>query len=230
MGGLIIDGFGAEDKFKTIKYLGEYVCPLCNNSNSFTLDEVNRKIVVLFIPTVSYSTKYAIMCKKCQRGRYIDEVDKDKILNGDATVDFSTGELQIVDINGGGGNPAPIDAPSPTIGINNNINNSADSSPGNGPAQNMIVCPGCGKEIKAVGKFCNLCGTIITMPEPEPAPEPAPERLFCNQCGKELVAGSVFCNYCGNRLNSSRSDSSSDSISKSDVISRMADPMSNNSK
>ena len=205
MGGVVVNGFGAEDKFKTIKYLGEFVCPHCKKSSQFTLDEVNRKIVLLFIPTVSYSTKYAIMCKKCQLGDYISEYDKNRILNGTATVDFSAGRMQIIDVNTGGGGSAPINNSAQTVNLNNNINN--DTS-----AQNMIICPGCGKEINAVGRFCNLCGANITMPEPEPEPDPkpAPERLFCNQCGKEVAAGSAFCNHCGNKLDENPSGGSDD--------------------
>ncbi|MDR1697984.1 MAG: SPFH domain-containing protein [Erysipelotrichaceae bacterium] len=50
----------------------------------------------------------------------------------------------------------------------------------------MLICPGCGKQIKANSKFCSECGyKIVTV---------------CPACGKTVAPGTKFCGDCGTKL------------------------------
>ena len=74
-------------------------------------------------------------------------------------------------------------------------------------AEVEVVCPGCGRTIKGVTKFCTYCGT--TMPEPNLNPEADyslpnnkpiaanPNGPKCVKCGAALKPGAAFCINCG---------------------------------
>ncbi len=80
----------------------------------------------------------------------------------------------------------------------------------------MIICPNCGKQIKASSKFCPECGgKVITDKKhcikcnaeikstakfcPECGAK-QDEKLKCPKCGTELKPGAKFCPECGNKM------------------------------
>lgn len=73
MGGFLFNGCGVADKFKKVKSLGEHECPHCGKYKEFHLCEVKRKIHVFYIPTLSCSNSYAVMCSHCDNGKYVPE-------------------------------------------------------------------------------------------------------------------------------------------------------------
>lgn len=86
MGGFTINGFGAADSYYPLKSVGIFYCKCCRKEQEFSVMELKRKIKVLYIPTVSLYSKYAIACNKCKNGHYIEENVKDDILYGRSTV------------------------------------------------------------------------------------------------------------------------------------------------
>src|SRR6266508_4600055 len=50
------------------------------------------------------------------------------------------------------------------------------------------MCPHCGAEASASGKFCENCGKPLTIP------------VTCAKCGTESERGTKFCPECGNNL------------------------------
>lgn len=70
MGGFRYNGCGVTDHFKTIKSLGTYTCPNCKKLTEFSLDEANQKIDILWIPTLTLKSRYAVMCRKCKNGEF----------------------------------------------------------------------------------------------------------------------------------------------------------------
>lgn len=96
MGGFMIDGCGVADSFYVQKELGQYICPNCRKLRQFTLSEVKRKIRILYIPTISYSTRYAVICKGCETGYYIENEDRDDIMNGCADIEMTESGMRLV--------------------------------------------------------------------------------------------------------------------------------------
>ena len=84
MGGFTVNGFGATDRFVPIRNLGTFQRPHCKQERMLQLMEVQRKVSLLYIQTVTINTKYAIACASCQNGYYIEEQQKDDILYGRA--------------------------------------------------------------------------------------------------------------------------------------------------
>lgn len=97
MGGFTINGCGAADSFYTMKSLGTHFCYHCNKEKEFALMEVKRKIVVAFIPTFSISTKYAVACKKCKLGYYVDDTLKDDLYNGRKKIEVMRDRIEYID-------------------------------------------------------------------------------------------------------------------------------------
>lgn len=67
--------------------------------------------------------------------------------------------------------------------INNAINQTSQP-----PAQNMITCPKCSKQIPSNSKFCPECGEKLS------------SGVFCKECGQSLPAGAKFCPACGKKV------------------------------
>lgn len=69
MGGFRFNGCGVTEHFKHIKSLGTHQCPNCNKLAEFSLDQVNKKVDVFWIPTLTLNSQYAVMCKNCEMGQ-----------------------------------------------------------------------------------------------------------------------------------------------------------------
>lgn len=96
MGGFTVNGCGATDRFYHLKSLSSLFCPKCGKETEFHLDEVKRKIDVIFIPTATISVKYAIMCDKCKQGWYVSDTDKNDILSDRVTVKLSAEGVSLI--------------------------------------------------------------------------------------------------------------------------------------
>ena len=62
-----------------------------------------------------------------------------------------------------------------------------------------ILCPACGRQIRAGSRFCMNCGTQIPAAEPKAEPEQAASR-FCMSCGAPLKPTDKFCMKCGTKV------------------------------
>lgn len=70
-----------------------------------------------------------------------------------------------------------------------NQNNNVSSS----HQEPMIVCPSCGKSVKASNKFCPECGKKTTV-----------EKAKCIKCSAEIRKGAKFCPECGTKQEASK--------------------------
>ena len=60
----------------------------------------------------------------------------------------------------------------------------------------MFACASCGNMINEGDKFCQYCGSLVTMPEPVQE-APAAVGAVCASCGGALEDGDRFCQHCG---------------------------------
>ncbi|MBE6742171.1 MAG: zinc ribbon domain-containing protein [Ruminococcaceae bacterium] len=204
MGGFTVDGCGATDKFYPIKGLGIYTCPNCGKQTEFTLDEVKRKISVFYIPTATVSVKYAIMCKKCERGSYITEDEKNAILYGNSTVSIDKDGI-VVKSN----NPKKTNTNKTTDSSKSNTHTDSKSSksPSDSSTKN---CPKCGAELPKEASFCYICGlNIKEYEEKQKEDEKAKKSYLCPSCGNELPENAMFCWKCGLNLDEAKGDDDS---------------------
>lgn len=182
MGGFTIDGCGVGDSFYPKQDLGSFYCYGCQSIQEFALMEVKRKIKVLYIPTVSINTKYAVGCKKCKNGYYIDDQQRDDLLFRRSAIEVKADGIYFKQISA----PPSHAAPTPTAPERQNAVPAASGGK---------TCPSCGKQQPGSGKFCVYCGT------PLPAQETAPKQKFCVYCGAKLPPGQLFCGECGMKCN-----------------------------
>lgn len=171
MGGFRINGCGAKDYFKKEKFLGTRECPNCKKVASFYLEKAKFKASVLWIPTVTLKTRYAIMCEKCKVGNWIEDAEAYKLLGEGAPVTAV---------------PVQQEAPKPA----------APAATPAAPVQKNKVCPNCGAEVP--GKFCTVCGANCAEPVAEP-PKPTKKcpkcgaevpGNFCTVCGTNMQENS----------------------------------------
>lgn len=86
MAGFTINGFGASDSYRTLKELKTARCPSCKRDTVFALMELKMRIRLLYIPTVPIGTKYAVACTRCKNGYYVNEEQRNFILDNPASV------------------------------------------------------------------------------------------------------------------------------------------------
>lgn len=75
MGGFIYNGMGWKEVFQPIKTVGSFYCAACRSVQNIAVMEVESKVAVFRIPTVTFKIKYAVGCEKCKNGFYIEEAD-----------------------------------------------------------------------------------------------------------------------------------------------------------
>ncbi len=172
MGGFLFNGCGAKDYFTKVKPLGSFKCPNCKKVAQFYLEKGNLKVAVLWIPTVSIKERYAIMCEKCEQGKWIDDETAYKIMNG-AKFDLDSGvEAEKTEKT-------------------EKIKPAAVSS---------AKCPKCGSEVE--GDFCGMCGTryatVIDKPViPEEKPAQKAEVKVEAKAEVKAAANEWECYLCG---------------------------------
>lgn len=86
MAGFTINGFGASDSYRTLKELKTARCASCKRDTMFALMELKMRIRLLYIPTVPIGTKYAVVCTRCKNGYYVNEEQRNFILDNPASV------------------------------------------------------------------------------------------------------------------------------------------------
>lgn len=156
MGGFMINGCGAADSYYLLKSLPGHTCRLCRK-NDYALMELKRKIRVLYIPTVSLSTKYAVVCPKCKEGYYVSDAQKDFILRNDPSC------VEIVSdgvvIHGfGSSQPERI--------IDTEVVTEVEEQPV--PETKGAYCSNCGAVLSPNTIFCTQCGTRRNTSTPTP--------------------------------------------------------------
>lgn len=173
MGGFRIDGCGTKEYFKKVKYLGERNCPKCKRNTPYYLEKANYKVSVFYIPTVTLKERYAIICERCDYGKYIEDAEAYKILSGDSNTSLNT----------------------------ENTNDKTEERHEN--LMNKKTCPKCGAEIDGMfcgacgTKYVEL---KISDPIPEPpTPQPVPEaqEWECPLCGTKNPKSATVCGLCG---------------------------------
>lgn len=193
MGGFTVNGCGATDSFYPVKDLGVFHCPSCGQTRTLCLMEVKRKIRVLYIPTVSISTKYAVACKSCRNGYYITEQQKDDLLYDHSEVEI-TSEGAILHKKG---KPEVIDVQEPE----------ERSAPE--PARRRF-CGRCGGRLDEQTGLCPVCDgaeSTVKVQKKEFGRENVgqslagkPSRKICPACGLLFSADKTVCPVCGSGL------------------------------
>ena len=143
MGGFTFNGCGTGDSFYPKLSLGNHFCKYCNSIQEFDLMEVRRKIKVFYVPTFSISTKYAVACKKCKNGYYIDDKTRDDLLYGRLTIEVDSGQIIYKKVS------------RTTSEIAENVTNAIPE--GNHPK----FCKHCGARLADGQFFCASCGFKI---------------------------------------------------------------------
>lgn len=171
MGGFRYNGCGVTDHFKKIKKLGTHICPNCRKLAEFTLDEVNKKIDIVFIPTFTLKSSYAIMCSKCKVGETCSVDWAGYLLNHDdvGEIFFESTAKEKGWFPGG---ELPSTAQTQSMQQLNRIDSTIPVMPARQatvPAQTSSTvtsnvgcsCPVCGAKMSAEMFFCTECGTKL---------------------------------------------------------------------
>ncbi|MDO5348751.1 MAG: zinc-ribbon domain-containing protein [Lachnospiraceae bacterium] len=169
MGGFRVNGCGVTDHFKKVKSLGTHVCPDCKNSAEFFLEEVKQKIDIVFIPTLTLKSQYAVMCKKCRRGSYCSTEwagyllrqteDPGIIFESDAEAkgwSKESGGFGFQESQAATTPLPPLPAPPPLTEAKP-IQAAQPQTPP--PAQSGKICPKCGSPAETGTLFCPKCRT-----------------------------------------------------------------------
>ena len=66
------------------------------------------------------------------------------------------------------------------------------------------ICLTCGNELPSTARFCNICGTAMTVEnaveKDSPSAPPAPETVLCQNCGAQVPLDAKFCRTCGTAI------------------------------
>lgn len=95
MGGFLYNGCGASDSYNKVKSLGQGYCKNCKKTATFGLYELARKVRIVWIPTVTLSTKCAVICDKCKCGSYVEGDLLTEILADRAVFEFGADGIKI---------------------------------------------------------------------------------------------------------------------------------------
>lgn len=215
MGGFRVNGCGVTDHFKRVKSLGMHLCPSCGRAAEFFLEEAKQKVDVLFIPTVTLKSRYAVMCSKCDQGQFCSDQWAVHLMNSptpppvifESQVQQETPPVPAVEperqetVTPPPPPPPPPEPPAPPA-----------PKPGGGTMRSSIgipvffKCAHCGVTQMREGDFCAYCGkpapedpNAQKTPEPERREEP-PAQAVCPACGSPQLPGSKFCAECGQPL------------------------------
>lgn len=197
MGGFQFNGCGAKDYFSKVKYLGEHMCPNCKKIAPFYLEKGSFKVSVFWVPTVTLKQRYAIMCENCKEGKWIEDAEAYKILNGNT---YMPNEL-VTNITEASFSKCPqcgADIDGAFCGKCGAQFEQREDSTGTTYVENSIsvsvkkgICSNCGSEVD--GAFCSKCGTKYL----EPAVNKSEHSKICSKCGAEVDGN--FCGICGTK-------------------------------
>lgn len=189
MGGVLINGCGTSDSFVKVQDMCQGFCRNCKKVQMFGFFEVKRKVRVVWIPTVTLNTKYAVACTKCKSGIYVEDQILNEILANRAELVFdSNGNIHISETIGSQ-LQAPVEtqqqempkqsAASADIPRSDPVlSQAAESAQGSfsslqnvGQAgegvpvfvQKKKVCPQCGLMYVSIKKQCDVCGAALVV-------------------------------------------------------------------
>lgn len=190
MGGVLINGCGASDSFVKVQDMCQGFCRNCKKVQMFGSFEVKRKVRVVWIPTVTLNTKYAVACTKCKSGIYVEDRILSAVLANRAELVFdSNGEIRISEIPGSQFQ-APVETqqqemskrsaastgfprPDPVLGqavesardSSNSLQNvGLDREGVPSFVQRKKVCPRCGLMYVSSKEQCDVCGSDLVIP------------------------------------------------------------------
>ena len=211
MGGFTVNGCGATDSFYPVKDLGVFHCPSCGQTRTLCLMEVKRKIRVLYIPTVSISTKYAVACKSCRNGYYITEQQKDDLLYDRSEAEITSegailhkkGRPEVIDVQ----ESEPEEPFVPELEEPFAAEPEERSAPG--PARRRF-CGRCGGRLDEQTGLCPVCDGAESTAEVQKKEfgrenmgqsfAGKPSRKICPACGLLFSADKTVCPVCGSGL------------------------------
>lgn len=202
MGGFRVNGCGVTDHFKKIKSLGLHMCPVCKTTSEFFLEEAKQKVDVLFIPTVTLKSRYAVMCSSCKQGQFCSGQWAVNLINGRVPASG------IFESEAQKPSSPPVVEPekplTPPCCISRETVRQPESGSGRGIPE-FFRCAHCGVTQMREGDFCAYCGK----PAPEnpqtcnpsgQALDTPPAPVICLACGASQPAGNKFCSSCGRPL------------------------------
>ncbi len=177
MGGFRVNGCGVTEHFKKIKKLGTHICPSCQKLAEFTLDEVNKKIDIVYIPTFTLKSNYAVMCSRCKTGEFCSVDWAGYLLNhddvGEAFFESTAKEKGWVP-----GGLLPAAAPSQPVPPRNAsavaLRPAAQQTEAMPPARAVPIQMS-GTATASSGYTCHVCGARMSA-----------NMLFCTECGTKL--------------------------------------------
>lgn len=209
MGGFRFNGCGVTDHFKTIKKLGVHACPNCKKLAEFSLDEANQKIDVLWIPTLTIKSRYAVMCKKCKNGEFCSAEWAGYLINQDAFPEIvfeseakkrgwssvtRSFQENVFPSTETGSQPVQQTVSVPPQSVQQSVATSSNTP-------QFFKCTYCGVTQMREGNFCSYCGKPApTQESPKRNASPAAETVECPCCGNRQNEGDKFCFKCGMKL------------------------------
>lgn len=203
MGGFRVDGCGAKDYFKKMKYLGERMCPRCKMLTPFYLEQVKHKVSVFYIPTVTLKERYAIMCDSCKTGALVEGAEMHRLM----AVPEVTPPVETIpgaELPGGGTERVCQRCGSRGFGVfcsKCGARYEAERTEPN-PGQARF-CSRCGAEVQ--GAYCSSCGAryeATAQPPADPFARPSPvanepTEWECALCGTRNPIAESLCSLCG---------------------------------
>ncbi len=183
MGGFLFNGCGASDSYNKVQDIGEFHCKFCSKNRMFGLYELARKVRVIWIPTVTLNTKYAVICEKCKNGIYVEDDVRDAILRGKAQFEIGQDGIKIGLVGSQEQKPA--------------VSQEETQAPGVGSAQ-----PGSDEE----PDYGEKGEQIFPHTESKPRLKDASVELFpmrkkvCRKCGLFYTEKKMNCDICGGEL------------------------------
>lgn len=196
MGGFLFNGCGASDSYKKIKDIRQGYCKSCRKLQMFGLYELDRKIRVAWIPTLTISTKCAVICEKCKNGIYVEREFLDAVLNENAICRFDAEGIDIALPEKTMEKPAVQTENQPSVQIEN------QPLPKIEKKEEEVHCNFCGKLVKNNVKYCPYCGKMPEHSSPQKITEFnfVRKKKVCSQCGLAYSYKKVNCDICGRPL------------------------------
>lgn len=186
MGGFTYNGMGWGDCFYPKKDLGKHYCYQCKSIQEFALMEVKSKVKILYIPTISFKTRFAVGCKKCKSGYYVDENGVRDLLYDRISIEVAENEVRFHPSTISGGESkqdTPVIAAQDGNGNNSQENVKSTDSKNDGE-----------------GSYEIFRQTFLEEEKPHLEKAVDDEPLTCKNCGAALKPHQFFCSSCGLRI------------------------------
>lgn len=190
MGGFTYNGIGWGDCFYPKKDLGRHYCYECKSIQEFALMEVKSKVKILYIPTVSFKTRFSVGCKKCKSGYYVNEDVVRDLLYNRLSIEVAENEVRFHPSTISGGESkqdTPVIATQDESGDDSQKNVKSTESKDDGEGFGELF-----------GEFFGQ--TFLEAEKPHLEKAVKDEPLKCKNCGATLKPHQLFCSSCGLRI------------------------------